>query len=191
MSVPFVLPFNNNPQSTLIVGGSYTVPSGKFAKVRELSMGLTVDGIEIATVVYTFTRVLTSGIQTDRVGAPYDFDFIRFTSSSTGSSTGNVSQLDRATVSLSTSVDPTISATGFVLFSNQVASFIGTKVNYAKVINYNGTLATAGFSISTIRSNGTVTSKLDLFINDTKDFFVPSGTVLNGLRYLVMEYNSK
>lgn len=71
MSAPFIIPFDNNPVSVSVVTSSYTIPSGKFARVlAECDSGgnVTVNGSNIIT---TSAIVSVSVQNVSNVGVSY------------------------------------------------------------------------------------------------------------------------
>jgi hypothetical protein len=210
MAAPIVLPFNNNPASTSIKTAAYTIPSGKYARVKNLHGDLTIDTIPHYVVLQSFTRVLSSGSGTDILDADDSIDFVKATRTCTSSNAANICaasyyvgafQVNLFVILNSANFSPSIPTTNIYYD----ASFTTTRTSYIAMpklfqqIPYTQGATTAvtmssftgalGLGFSTARNTGTVTHSAFSAKYDKNEFWVASGTVLDGVKFLVTEYN--
>lgn len=169
MSAPFIVPFNHCPVSVSVITSSYTVPSGKYAKVvAECDSGgiVTLNGSNaITTAAFVNVDVTSSSTATYTVPSNY-----------------------RASV-----CGATAAADTFVINGNVGGSIGANAYTQAYDVGPGGTFATNFTFLSgsgtravqgvAIPSNAT---------NRQAEFFLPAGTVLSGSgnwRAVLMLYN--
>jgi len=202
MAAPIIIPFDNNPASTSIKTTSYTIPNGKFARVRDMSGDLTLDNNPVYFILTTKSVTTSSNQYTYFYYIDNEVhDFVIFSCSSTISNAGNLLNL-YSTAGCINSADNTLSSIQVSTVSSN-ASFTGNRTikyfygNRNIPLSY-GALTAAAAPIRTLgswsvllsRSSGTVGFSLQLCKSVLEEFWIPSGSVLSGTKYLVTEYNN-
>jgi hypothetical protein len=213
MSAPFIIPFDNNPASTSIKTTSYTIPAGKYARVQNLQGDLLIDTVPHYVVISSFTRTLstTSGVK-NTILCNDLIDFVKCIRSSTISNVNNNTSSGYLIGGLYVPFDFNISfgetssaynaSTGGAYYD---ASYTGTRVSYIAMPKflqqipftnsttaqyYNASVTSVfGLSFSTLRASGTLTHEVIAGSFNKNEFWVASGTVLDGVKYSVAEYN--
>jgi hypothetical protein len=193
------------PTSISIKTASYTIPAGKYAVIRNLHGDLTVNGVEHYTILNSFNRVISTNISTTDVFYPDQrCDFIKVTRTHSASNSSNLTRCDTNILTYFNAFLPavqvTTNASSTALYYSD-SSFAGTRVIYFNPLNlqtdvtYGGTTAFSGplnglfgLSFFTARASGTITHTGLSCSFSKEDFLVPSGTVLDGVRYAVTEY---
>jgi len=218
MSAPLYIPSSTTtakmdpPASISIKTASYTIPTGRYAVIRNLHGDLTINGVAHYTILNSFNRVQSAtGQATDYILPDSRCDFIKTTRTSTISNAANETRCDFAMLSyyLSGSYQYFLwsmanQAYGGLFYID--ASFTTTRTSYLNPLNYenqipyapsggvplitNGTsnISNCGLSFSTYRASGTVTHTGFSASFSKDDFLVPEGTVLDGVKYTVTEY---
>lgn len=180
MSVPFILPFNNNPANTSVKVSSYTIPVGKYACIVSYTPDLTINGeyvnyIRGTTVVKSGANGTTSGYFNTE-GDIYVRDItLTFSGSNLISSSasfylGNNTSPSILLSSVSRTTAGTSSGTPFLCNGN---------ILHYSVSNGAVSSSTASLSFAWLTNSG---SRCPIWI--------PEGTVLDGELYTVIEYNT-
>ena len=214
MTSRVIVPFDNNPTSTSIKTTSYTVPAGKYARVQNLHGDLTINTVPHYVVISSFSRVLTAtntGVR-NTILCDDRIDFVKCTRSSTISNAGNFTSSGYYIGGIYVPFDFNISfgetssvygsSTGGAYYEE---SYTGTKISYIPMpkflqqIPYTASstaqahssvnTSVFGLNFSTARASGTVTHEVTAATYDKNEFWVASGTVLDGVKYLITEYN--
>jgi outer membrane lipoprotein SlyB len=164
MSAPFIVPFNFQPVSVSVKTGSYTIPSGKYARVYvECENGgtFTINGntaMDTDALLSATTHQTNSGIAvTYTTPANYRAEVIYLDSGTINGFVGGNS--------------------GGVLKNNYFSIGPGQTVSTSNIGTFGSIIGSA------IPGNAT---------NRNADFWLPTGTVINGTgiwRAVVMEYN--
>jgi len=195
MAAPIVVPFNFNPASTSIKAASYTIPTGKYAKIyntgvwlsdslganpttqTKASPSIQIDGEPIPSSLYLQVTATSSTVATRTITYPNveinSANIYAFASSNQASNPLNVS--------ITRFAGSTLTATGAGSSGNASdsnASFTSTVI----------------FQIAAaIISATTYTGRVYIENSEKKDFWIPSGTVitipLGAGRYILEEYN--
>ena len=160
------IPFNNDPVSTTVKTGAYSVPAGNFARVKvtEFGANFTIDGsIAIPQLYFAGSAsTVTSGTI--------------FTNTSEYTLIGSVVQTGASSIN---------SSPGTNLFGGQSQTGKSGPGTDEFVIPPQGTIA-VGTTVSGSASWYLTASTFDV----PSEFWVPGGTSLNGDRYIVELYNS-
>jgi hypothetical protein len=166
MSAPIIVPFDNNPASVLVITSSYTVPSGKFARVyaeAENGGGFFINGgLAVSTAAILNIDLFSASPQSYTVPSGY-----------------------RAKVSSIGSVNTPVIVNGNQ--QQNIASNVYSEqyeVGPGGVVSH-GNVGIASYGLQGVAIPGNAT-------NRSATFFVPSGTVLSGSgswRATVMLYN--
>jgi hypothetical protein len=200
MSSRFVVPFDNNPASTSFKTASYTIPSGKYARVRLAS----ITGVNTATRSTAGTTVMTCNTATingTNVKNGPIFSAIDINRSSVGSTTGNMTL---------PAGDWSVKINAIILISSG-STTASTSFDSIDVIGVNsGTSAdniyhlsqvitlgakTIGTSVTNISGSGgarTIISAEDVRENP-KDIWLKAGDIISGtgtFSWFVEEYNA-
>jgi len=215
MSAPFIIPFDNNPSSTSIKTTAYTIPAGKYARVKNVLGDLTINGVDAFFTVRSFSRSYSATNGTTDIFPPENCDMLICVSSATVSNANNRTACGPLGVFLADA-----GAIGGGYFTNYHfmgqgkpgsiytnATFTGTRTFYMAGSMYNGTanisttgnvsisnttpalLNYSGIAFYTERISGTVTHSAKAIKFSSDDIWVASGTVLDGGQYIVTEYN--
>lgn len=186
MSSRILIPFDNNPSSISKKTASYTVPSGKYAMVKTSSAFFFIDAVQIYHSNTISTASSISG------GIPVDLDKSMQYSSSVHVFSTSLTKTGTNISTLTGSFGGgTVNAYGDALYS--VTRTTAGTTTVAQAIELNATIL---WSNTTLVSSTTGSSQGSWSISyyftpnlGVTDFWVPSGTVLNGSNYIVMEYN--
>jgi hypothetical protein len=195
MSAPFIIPFNNNPASTSIKTASYTIPAGKYAKIYGANIYISE---ALGANPATQTRLSPSFQIDGQVISSNLHITITATSSTTGTRTITYPSVEN--------ISDNIYVSSSTNNTNNILSF--SLLRYSRdtiLVTANGTTTTATdltpsftssmiFQISTSVTNATTyTAKASIKNNESKDFWIPSGTVisipLGTAKYIIEEYN--
>jgi hypothetical protein len=170
MSAPFIIPFNFQPVSTSVKTASYTIPAGKYARVKPLRADFTLNGVSLGVTAINIVSVSGS-----------------IASLSVSPLSGSV--LISHTIEITTG---SVSATG-TIFTGTGSPAVGT-ISRTFIGSTTAAIAipVAGvaFSISVLcaaTANYSVTHAS--FSEPPDSFWIPSG-VLTGSMYIVEEYNN-
>lgn len=178
MASRLIVPFDNDPASVSVKTGSYTVPAGKYDKVYALS-GLTINGDQVtSSEVYTVSAgniYTTPGFPSGAFGCYLSYSMTKSTTSG--------SKIIYSYLPLSSG------ATDQTLFRAEQRTLFTTTASGTQT----GTLfIPAGlwvYATSSSGLGGTNSGSFTFSYLDNNSYWVPSGTVLNGFKYLVEEYN--
>lgn len=195
MASKIVIPFDNNPVSTTVRSGSYTIPAGRYAKVR---LGVGFWSLSLGTLSSNTTRTVTDAesclLINSTVVAGYG-GYVAFIARRTNEGTVTVTvQLKsfyeghfvnrvslgsnmQGTASILTDSNAVVSRT-----SNGVVTFSGAANQFG------GTISTSQFFPS-----GQNDYECRVIYNrDTSEFWCPTGSVIqspSGCSYIVELYN--
>jgi len=164
MAAPFVVPFNFQPFSTTIKTASYTVPAGYYARITPMLNNISVDGVYInngpLTVQSGDTTNLTLNIH---AGQPYIFNWALIGSGTDYYTINGVNYGRGGTAPYNT-------ASGSVLL---------VPTNFASTVSmtYTGTASEGPWSLQLWTSTP-----------NNSQFWVKTGTVMDGSRYIVELY---
>jgi hypothetical protein len=174
MAAPIVIPFNNNPSSISSKTASYTIPTGKYARVGNATPDLSVNG-----VLAGISRVFS--ISSSAVSATLTYGF---TVSGTGFYVSSWSVTNGGIATTTASI-------GF----GSTAGFNAVTISRVNSGSTNGTAFTRmmneGYYSLTTTNQSTVQSMTStIYALPTNYFFwAPSGTVLAGASFFIEEYN--
>jgi hypothetical protein len=214
MTSRVIVPFDNNPTSTSIKTTAYTVPAGKYARVQNLHGDLTINTVPHYVVISSFSRILTTtsaGVK-NTIFCDDRIDFVKCTRSSTISNSSNFTSSGYYIGGIYVPFDFNISftetsstygsSTGGAYYEE---SYTGTKISYIPMPKFlqqipyttgstgqtynTSNTSVFGLNFSTARASGTVTHEVTAATYDKNEFWVASGTVLDGIKYLITEYN--
>lgn len=193
MSSRVFVPFDNNPASVSIKTSSYIIPEGKYAKVNTLSALFSMNG----TQIYPSQSISFS------VSDLYSTESTGATTNTQGFSVGNSAYIYSASLTRSgNSTSSTISASWGIGTESNYSYSIGnlsrtTNGTTSIAPNVNCSTITLWVSVSANNntSNQSTTGSISLSVyyipvGVLTEFWVPSGTVLNGNNYTVTEYNA-
>ena len=217
MSAPLYIPSSTTtakmdpPASISVKTASYTIPTGRYAVIRNLHGDLTINGVEHYTILSSFNRVQSAtGQANDYIFPDSRCDFIKTTRTSTVSNGSNQTKCDFTMLSYYLPGNYqyylwSMANQNFGGLFYTDASFTTTRTSYLNPLNYqnqipyfssgtptittaNQDISTFGLSFMTYRASGTVTHTGFSASFSKDDFLVPSGTVLDGVKYTVTEY---
>jgi len=172
MANSFLVPPNDDPVSSVLKTGSYTIPAGQYARVDVIGdySLFSIDGVTVIEAGYATANVnsASSGGTLFTVPAGRVIRFRVTTEGSGGSSTVALTNGSTTTVIISMTTAGAFESSEFIGYAGDVISYgIG-----------------AGNHDLTFRGQ-----YIDQQ-NSSKTFYVPTGTALVGARYVVSLYNS-
>ena len=192
MSAPFVIPFNFDPSSTATKMAAYTVPAGKYAQVKTSSSFLSFNGSNVyplLTTVHTYTAsvgsasgVPTSTTNTQSYGSSLGIYISSATFTTSSSNWANTSASGILSTGFATIGETIASASRSSSGSTAIAS------NYCKTNVLFSQITLAGTNLIATTPTGTLTINA-YFGHGSSEFWVPSGTVIDGNQYVVTEYS--
>lgn len=175
-----VVPFDNNPVSTTIKTTSYTIPAGKYARVKPLYADFTLNGTTMFMSQSISTAAVASGATvtnsagfTAEAGSVITGGFLTQSLNGLTSSNGGIYLGTSTNVALATASRTTAGTTSLTT----PLAIAGT------------TFFLYAYSSSSGTSTTTVGGTLWVFAGKSTEFWLPSGSVLTGSKYLVEEYN--
>lgn len=200
MSAKLIVPFDNNPASTSIKTTSYTIPAGKYARVRDQYGDLSLNSTPVYTLLQEVNYLTTVG--TTFINTNTGFDIAKITTTSTVSNGLNGTFFGLAKAWYEGGTTLTYDDNGGMGLVTHT-SFTGTRTSYyvsdkntnQRIVSANtaGASSTAftfrGYFFTTSEASGVVTGNLKLIKSNNNEFWVPTGTILEGLGYMVTEYN--
>jgi hypothetical protein len=187
MPSPLVIPFDNNPVSTTFKTAAYTIPAGKFARVTPMSALFSLNGSQVfpSRSITCSGNVAASTLSTSfMVSSPVRlYNIINNVASYTnGTISCGVYQAHGSSASIGT-------ADTYLLASGPNRTSVGTSSTALSIDVNTGPMFVFLTSNGSLTSSSTVTLQY-YFMTSPQSFFVPTGTVLDGSRYMVEEYNS-
>jgi hypothetical protein len=185
------IPFDNNPSSTTLKTSSYTIPAGKYAYVQPQFYDFTLNGVDVVTGPEQLAGTFSTGANSTSISftgvVPINKNLkLRWTSNATNGVVIGVATPGQVGM---TSYSATLSSSGTAYLFE---SIIYTSVSSSGNIFFNANNASANISLIFIRHLDGVNRNLFAYASPVllTNFWVPSGTVLNGSRYMVTEYNA-
>jgi hypothetical protein len=171
MGAPFIKPFDNQPISTTVRSGSYTIPAGFYGRVFTVSPSLTLNGNSVCpSVSISLTASLAAAGDEVQVFSGEGFFNISLTITSIVANVAyNLRNYDDTNTTFN--VIRTVGATASDSFSLDAA--VTNRLTLYKT--------SAGSSNWTISGSAR-------FSQSNSYFWVPTGAVLNGSSYIVEEY---
>jgi hypothetical protein len=172
VSNSFLIPFDNNPVSTEVKTGAYTIPVGKYAKVTVADFS---DDFEIDSVIAFYGTASRSSIDTTTTGT-------RYTNNTPYTMRGSLKQSSGAVVELG------VFASGDTSYTQPLFNLTGTAHDSVQI-----SLAPNDFIRVTAASGGSSGANYSLSadtIPSSQVFWVPSSTDLDGTRYVVELFNN-
>lgn len=177
MSAPIIVPFDYNPISISQKTTSYSIQQGKYAKVRVVSPFFTINGSQIYPSM-SFTQSAGPN-NSSTVGYHITPGSYIYSATLTRSGSGSYAVTGSYGYGNETQYIQTFSSASRT--SNGTTSL--SQTNWASDIIWIS--ANGGYS-----GSSTVTVNFYYFQNGSQtEFWVPSGTILNGNNYIVEEYN--
>lgn len=176
MSSRVFVPFDNNPTSVSVKTESYTIPAGKYAKVKNLCGNFSINGTLMGRYMYDYGSVVVNNTSTSRSqsGNTLKYTYIKTVSTGT-SSTG------------SANYGYSIGAQVFYAPSTSI-----NRNSFSFEINFNSSYrdySYASFWNETGSQSFTITSDFAITC-DEFELWLPAGTVISGSHFIVTEYNA-
>jgi hypothetical protein len=177
MASRLIVPFDNNPSSTTQKSSSYTIPAGKYAYVQPQFYDFTLNGVSIC------------------VGATQTIISSTTLNPATSVTIGSLDRNQRLTMSNSAASQVTLLAGGFqlqrVINNNTTINiFEGIVTGHNTAFSIN----TTGIGGSGLALHNPTGSSLSVTVTGAPfiltNIWVPTGSVLNGTRFMVTEYNA-
>ena len=195
MASRLIIPFNNCPSSTAVRTASYTIPSGKYAKIYNTGVWLSDSlGANPATQTKSFPSVQIDGAAIS--GSLY----LHVTASSSTVATRTITYpVDINSQNIFASAQTSQSAQTLNMSINRFAGAVLTASAAATTVTATETIASYASSIQfQIVATNTVSTnfigRVSIENSEKKDFWIPSGTVITipiGTgRYILEEYNN-
>lgn len=181
MPAPFIIPFNNNPSATSVKTASYTIPAGKYAFVSTSIANLSIDGTTVIPL-QSISRAYSTAVNTT-TSLNFDPQF----SKGIYITTHTLAASAAITVSISYGLAQVGS---LITFSSASRSTTGTTTTTLNSLYYGQNWYIASSCQGTLAVGGTLTWVLNYYPLQDFNFWVKTGTVLNGTNYLVTEYNN-
>jgi len=172
MSNSFLIPFGNNPVSTTVKTGTYTIPSGQYARIIVTDLS---DAFEIDSVVAAEATAYVAAISTTSINTTY-------TNSGPYTMRGSFKNSDSASTVIGVFLPTDTSFVG-PIYTNTGANAVTVDALIppgAKIRVTTAAGGSTGAGVSLTSTNGPAT-----FITWAK-----SGAVLDGTRYIVELYNN-
>lgn len=179
MPAPIIIPFDNNPVDFQLTN-SYTIPAGRFARIKANSPACTVDG----SYVWSSGSPVTFSINNagTLLSIPTRYTGRVQTNATTGAKNlGCIGENLAADTNVSGNVTDSQTTVDRFFINGYPIGFASANVGYgliSMVYNFYYTQATAA-----------VTSWTFTPMENPGEIWVPSGTVLAGGNFIVSEYN--
>lgn len=195
MSAPFVIPFNNCPSSVSVKTASYTIPSGKYAKIKKVNSTLSTSGLNALNVALTKTfSELELSLSVD--GLPYDYFNARCSGTVTRTTSGAASYTINLPLSYVSELS-SVCAIGGTAPTSSSFRWAGTAVTSLAVAGFMSFIGPINQFVASVSvaASGSFTNIFDFEIcykNIVEDFWLPSGSVVScpvGCAFIVTEYN--
>lgn len=172
MSNSFLIPFNNNPVSTTVRTGAYTIPSGQYARVTVTDFS---DDFEIDSTIAFYGTAARAAIVTTSSGTKY---------------TNNTPYTMRGSLKQANSIGVVIKVCAFgdTSYASPIVNLTGTAHESVQI-----SLAPNDFIRVTTPEGGSSGASYSLSadtIPSAQVFYVPSSTDLDGTRYVVELFNN-
>jgi hypothetical protein len=200
MTSRVIVPFDNCPTSTTVVSSSYTIPTGKYAYVEPLDFDCTLNGDEFAIIEDITITGITSGTFSGLANCYLDLTkkhVIDITEVS-GSSTLYLG-LITIVLSSSTTNDDYFYGKLINTYTASTSNIVIPSSLYTSGANLLGTVSGGNLSGSFLLVNpqlsvhvvgtGNWTLRKRTYVSVGKGMWIPSGSVLNGGRFVVSLYN--
>ncbi|MCS6281473.1 MAG: hypothetical protein HUM72_12645 [Dolichospermum sp.] len=174
MAAPFLIPFNYQPFSTSVKTSSFTIPSGRYAKVVPSRADFTINGVSLSSTEQAVITVSGTGSSTYQIYVQPNTMLaqVQLSQTGTGSCTGSLT-VGASVVTPAAQLSRSSAGTSTQNFNYDMGSSL-----YTLYVAVTGGSPSVSFTVTYLK------------ILSGQDIWVPAGTVLAGSLFTVTEYNS-